>query len=100
MATMLQTSNIVWQSVSLTDDVKINLEYDIHRGLLNIFVNNTGDNNKLPCHINVLSNRSEENELISNSIFDSPEIQQGLCTTIIMMNLFYCIRFIRTNDLL
>jgi len=77
MTTMLQTSNIVWQSVSLTDEVKINLEYDIHRGLLNIFVKNIGNNNKLPCHINVLSNRSEECEFISNFLTPS-EIQQDL----------------------
>jgi hypothetical protein len=97
MATILQTSNIVWQSVNLTDDVKINLEYDIHQGLLNIFVKNIGNNTTLPCHINVLSNQSEENELKSNSIFNSPEIQQGLCTTTIIINLFYYIRFIRTD---
>jgi hypothetical protein len=73
MATMLQTSNIICQTVNLTDEVKINLEYDIHRGLLNIFVKN----NKLPCHINVLSNRSEE----SNSKIEhltTSEIQSGL----------------------
>ncbi|CAF3348251.1 unnamed protein product [Rotaria sp. Silwood1] len=68
MATMLQTSNIVWQSVSLTDELKINLEYDIHRGLLNIFVKNTGNNDKLPCHINILSKCSEDDcKLTSNS---------------------------------
>jgi hypothetical protein len=79
MTTMLQTSNIVWQSVCLTDELKINLEYDIHRGLLNIFVKNTSDNKELPCHINVLS---DECELISNSKNNLPtptEIQSGLC---------------------
>lgn len=35
--------------------MKINLQYDIHQGLLNIFVKNIGDNHPLPCHINVLS---------------------------------------------
>jgi hypothetical protein len=69
MTTLLQTSNIIWQSVNLTDDVKINLEYDIHRGLLNIFIKNIGDNNKLPCHINILS----------NLLTPPSEIQQGLC---------------------
>jgi len=90
MATILQTSNIIWQSISLTDEVKINLEYDIHYGLLNIFINNIGDNNKLPCHINVLSNRSEECEVISNSkpnLLNSSEIQQGLYI-IVIINLF------------
>ena len=81
MTTMLQTSNIVWQSVSLTDELKINLEYDIHRGLLNIFVKNTSDNKELPCHINVLSNQSEECEIISNvknNLLTPSEINQGL----------------------
>lgn len=59
MATIQQPSNIVWQSVSLTDDVKINLQYDIHRGCLNIFVKNIGDTKKLPCQINVLSDQNE-----------------------------------------
>jgi len=77
MTTMLQTSNIIWQSVNLTDEVKINLEYDIHRGLLNIFVKNIGDNNKFPCHINVLSNRSEEPNSKTELLTPS-EIQPGL----------------------
>lgn len=85
MTTMLQTSNIVWQSVSLTDEVKINLEYDIHRGLLNIFVKNIGDNNKSPCHINVLSNSK-------STLLTSSEIQQGLCI-IIILNFNFYIRF-------
>jgi hypothetical protein len=76
VATMLQTSNIVWQSVCLTDELKINLEYDIHRGLLNIFVKNTSDNKELPCHINVLS------EEISNprkDLLATYEMESGLC---------------------
>jgi len=83
---MLQTSNIIWQSVNLTDEVKINLEYDIHRGLLNIFVKNIGDNNKLPCHINVLSNRSEESNAKIELLTPS-EIQPGLFIRMII-NLF------------
>lgn len=85
MTTMLQTSNIVWQSVSLTDEVKINLEYDIHRGLLNIFVKNIGDNNKSLCHINVLSNSK-------STLLTPSEIQQGLCI-IIILNFNFYIRF-------
>jgi hypothetical protein len=77
---MLQTSNIVWQSVSLTDELKINLEYDVHRGLLNVFVKNIGDKNELPCQINVLSKRFEECELTSSDKHLHPsEIQHGLC---------------------
>ncbi|CAF2072099.1 unnamed protein product [Rotaria magnacalcarata] len=67
MAAILQTSNIVWQTVNLTDELKINLEYDIHNGLLNIFVKNTSNTDKLPCRINVLSKHSQECELLSNS---------------------------------
>lgn len=81
MTTMLQTSNIIWKNVSLTDEIKINLEYDIHRGLLNIFVKNIGgddnNNNKLPSHINVISNESSF-EQISN---DEPQICYEISTT-------------------
>ncbi|CAF1213643.1 unnamed protein product [Rotaria sordida] len=94
MATILQTSNIVWQSVSLTDELKINLEYDIHRGLLNIFVKNIGNNDKLPCHINILSKQSEDKfELISNSnnnYLISSEIQQDLTNMITDNELKIC----------
>ena len=56
MATLLQTSNIVWQTVHLTEQVNINLEYDVQHGLLNIFVRGLGETNGRPCSINVLSN--------------------------------------------
>ena len=71
MATILHTSNIVCQSVCLTDDVKINLQYDIHQGLLNIFVKNIGQNRQLPCHINVLSDPSDTSQ---SSPLNPPEV--------------------------
>lgn len=75
MATILHTSNVVCQSVYLTDDVKINLQYDIQQGLLNIFVKNIGENRQLPCHINVLSDRSDTIQSSpSNLLLDSPEV--------------------------
>ena len=69
---MLQTSNIVFQTVNLTDELKIGLEYDLHGGALNIFVKNTGDQMDLACQINVLSNRPEqcEESLDGNDSFD------------------------------
>jgi hypothetical protein len=79
---MLQTSNIVCQSVHLTDDLTISLEYNIHNGLLNIFVKNTDNNIPLPTHINVLSNQSKEGEITLNKneyLVNSSEIQQGSC---------------------
>ncbi len=81
MTTMLQTSNIVWQSVCLTDELKINLEYDIHRGLLNIIVKNTGDTKEFPRYINVLSNQPEVCEITSNvktNLLFPSEVKQGL----------------------
>ena len=48
---MFQTSNFVCQSINLTDELKIGLEYDTQSGLLNIFVKNI----ELPSRINVLS---------------------------------------------
>ncbi|UJR15626.1 hypothetical protein I4U23_002562 [Adineta vaga] len=63
MTTMLQTSQIIWQSVNLTDELKINLEYDIDRNSLNIFVKNTNDNKDLSCSLNVLS---DQNQIKSN----------------------------------
>ncbi|CAF0823742.1 unnamed protein product [Rotaria sordida] len=60
---MFQTSNIVCQNVYLTDDFKIGLEYDNHRGLLNILLKNTDNNIELPSHINILSNQNQEYEL-------------------------------------
>lgn len=55
MTVLLQTSNIVWQTVHLTEQVNINLEYDVEHGLLNIFVKGLGETNDVPCLINVLS---------------------------------------------
>ena len=79
MNTMLQTSSIVFQTVRLTDELKIALEYDIEDGLLNVFVRNTGDRRKLPCQINVLSNRHEHCESTRNADyhFSSSELQSG-----------------------
>jgi hypothetical protein len=77
LTTMFQTSNIVYQSVNLTDELKICLEYDMYCGLLNIFVKHTGDNIELPSHINVLSNPDEK--LNNNEYLHiSSELQQGL----------------------
>lgn len=78
MTTMLQTSNIVWQTVNLTDELKINLEYDIHRGVLNIFVNNDNNINKLPYQINVVSENTDKCEFIPNCTYNYPELQEGL----------------------
>lgn len=60
MTTMLQTSNIVWQNVNLTDEVKLNLQYDTHSGLLNIFVKNNDNEKKIPCHINIPSCQTKQ----------------------------------------
>lgn len=68
---MFQTSNIVCQTVNLTDDIKIGLEYDIHRGLLNIFVKNHMD---YPSQINILSNQHKNDDYH----FHTSNIQQGL----------------------
>ncbi len=65
---MFQTSNIVYQSINLTDELKIGLEYDRYCGLLNIFVKNTGES---PSHINILSNNEEIQQGLSRLIFDS-----------------------------
>ena len=78
---MLQTSNVVQQSVNLVDELKINLEYDIDQSLLNIFVKNTNDGGKLPSQINVLSKQSNKYELIlkyKNNLLTLTETQQGL----------------------
>lgn len=50
---MLQTSNVIWQSVRLTDELKLNLEYDVQRSVLNIFVKNASDDKNLFCQLNV-----------------------------------------------
>ena len=71
---MFKTSNIVYQSVNLTDELKIGLEYDINDGLLNIFVKNTGDNIQYPTQINILSKDFDNHEYI----FRSSELQHGL----------------------
>jgi hypothetical protein len=71
-----QTSNVV----HLTDELKICLEYDSHRGLLNIFLKNTDNNIQLPSHINILSNQSKECELTLDNneyLLSSSKIQQG-----------------------
>ena len=74
---MLQTSNIVFQTVNLTDELKIGLEYDLHGGALNIFVKNTGEQMDLPYQINILSNRSEQCvESVDDN--DSFDYQTGL----------------------
>lgn len=57
---MLQTSNIVWHNVNLTDEVKLNLQYDTHSGLLNIFINNNGDEKEIPCHINITPSHNKK----------------------------------------
>ena len=54
MATLLRASNIVWQSVYLTDQVTVNLQYDTHQDSLNIFIDN--DHHPLTCHVNVRHN--------------------------------------------
>ncbi|CAF4786346.1 unnamed protein product, partial [Rotaria socialis] len=67
------------------DALKINLEYDIRNGLLNIFVKNTSNTDKLPCQINVLSKHSQECDLISNSTDNlsvSSQLPQDLTETI------------------
>jgi hypothetical protein len=71
---MFQTSNVVCQSVNLTDELKIGLEYDIHRGLLNIFVKSTDSNIEFPSQINILSNRSKDYDYLHGP----SQIQQGL----------------------
>jgi hypothetical protein len=68
---MFRTSNIVCQSVNLTDELKIGLEYDVHDGLLNIFVKNTGNNIQFPSQINILSNENKD-------FLSSSEYPQGL----------------------
>ncbi len=68
-------SNIVCQSVHLTDQLKIGLEYDMHRGLLNIFVKNNGNNIEFPSQINILSNQYKDYEYL----LSSSKIQQSLC---------------------
>lgn len=79
---MLQTSSIIFQTVHLTDELKIALEYDIEDGLLNVFVKNTGDERRLPCQINVLSSRHEPCESTwtdeDDYQFSSSELQSGL----------------------
>ncbi|CAF0870166.1 unnamed protein product [Adineta ricciae] len=60
MTTMLQTSRLIWQTVNLTDELKINLQYDINRNSLNISVKNTGDNKDLSCCLNVLPTPQDE----------------------------------------
>jgi len=75
---MLQTSNIVFQTVDLTDGLKIGLEYDLHGGALNIFVKNTGDQMDLPCQINILSNRPEQYEESSIDENDSFDYQTDI----------------------
>jgi len=77
---MFQTSNIVCQSVNLTDKLKIGLEYDIHRDLLNIFVKNI----ELPSHINILSHQYKDYELTLNNN-EYSEIQQGSCIYIFLI---------------
>ncbi len=69
---MFQTSNSVCQCVNLTDELQIGLEYDIPRGLLNIFVKNTGH---LPSQINILSNQRKDHD---EYLLRSSEIQQSL----------------------
>ncbi|CAF2754961.1 unnamed protein product [Rotaria sp. Silwood2] len=82
LTTMFQTSNIVCQDVYLTDDFKIGLEYDNHRGLLNILLKNKDNNIELPSHINILSNQDQEYELTlknKNEYFlSSTRLQQDL----------------------
>lgn len=53
---MFATKNIICQYVNLTDELNIDLEYDIQTGLLNICVKNTGNTKDYPSQINVLSN--------------------------------------------
>lgn len=53
---MFPTKNLICQYVNLTDELKIDLEYDIHTGLLNILVKNTGNDRQYPSQVNVLSN--------------------------------------------
>jgi hypothetical protein len=72
---MFQTSNLVCQNVNLTDELKIGLEYDIHNGLLNVIVKNTGNNIQFPSQINILSNENKDFEYLSNS----STFQQSLC---------------------
>ena len=78
---MLQESNVIYENVHFTDEIKIGLDYDIYRGLLNIFIKNTDYSIESPSHINILSNRYEEHELLLDNnghFLNSPEIQQGL----------------------
>ena len=56
---MFPTKNFICQYVNLTDELKIDLEYDIHTGLLNILVKNTG---QYPSQINVLSNPNQNDQ--------------------------------------
>jgi hypothetical protein len=82
MATILQTSNIIWQSITLTDELKINLEYDVHRSALNIFVKNTGDNKDLSCQLNVLPSPCETKPVSAPKLPISVA-EQGLSRTML-----------------
>lgn len=74
------SSNIICRSVNLTDELKIGLEYDIHDGLLNIFIKNTGNIIQLPSQINILSDQNKESQLIYDNheyLINSSKFQQG-----------------------
>ena len=64
----------VWQSVYLTDQVTVNLQYDIHQHLLNIVVDNNNDNHPLTCHVNVRPKQDDPAkiclELSTNYVYD------------------------------
>ncbi|UJR31033.1 hypothetical protein I4U23_018543 [Adineta vaga] len=77
MSTMLQTSNVICQSVHLTDELKIGLEYDRSQGLLNIFVKNTGQQNQYPSQINILSNENKD-YLVQSSQIQQRDIQNEI----------------------
>jgi len=68
-------TNLICQSVNLTDDLKIGLQYDIQQGLLNIFVNNSHTNTLQSSQINIHSNPYETNS--NNYLFNSSKTQQS-----------------------
>lgn len=84
LSSKFQRSNLICQSVNLTDDLKIGLQYDIQQGLLNIFVNNFDTNTIQSSQINIQSNSSkiqQQNE-ISNVTYwqnDDDDDEPRIC---------------------
>lgn len=68
-------TNFICQSVNLTDDLKIGLQYDIQQGLLDIFVNNSNINTLQSSQINIHSNPYETKS--TNYLLNSSKTQQS-----------------------